>query len=72
MVGEPFPDFGMFVGGVVVQDGMDDFACWNGALDLIKKADELLVTVPLHLQLNLSRGRYPKIKYAKNFVRYRY
>jgi len=29
--GEPFERFGVFVGGVVVEDGVDDFAGRDGA-----------------------------------------
>ena len=38
----------MFVGGVVVDDGVDDLAGRDGALDGVEEADELLMAVPLH------------------------
>ena len=38
----------MFVGGIVVDDGMDSLAGWDGALDRIEETDELLVAVVLH------------------------
>ena len=38
----------MFVGRVVVGDGMDQLACGHGALDSIEEADELLVAVLGH------------------------
>ena len=34
MIGEPFEDVGLFVGGVVVGDGVDDLAGRDGALGL--------------------------------------
>jgi hypothetical protein len=36
------------VGGIVVDDGLDDPAGWHGPLDGIEEADELLVPVALH------------------------
>jgi hypothetical protein len=36
------------MGGVVVEDGVDDLASWHLALDGIKETDELLMRVPLH------------------------
>jgi hypothetical protein len=38
----------MFVGGVIVEDGVDHFAGRHGALDGIEKADEFLVGMALH------------------------
>jgi len=43
MVGQPFQDLGVLVGGVVVGNGVDELARWNGPLDGIQKLDELLV-----------------------------
>src|SRR5512144_1997264 len=40
---------GMFVGGVVLQNGVDDLAGRNDALDGAEEADEFLVTVALHV-----------------------
>ena len=48
MAGEPGADLGMLVGGVVVGDGVDDLAGWDGAFDGIEEADELLMTMTLH------------------------
>ena len=31
MIGQPFEDVGLFVGGVVVDDGVDDFSGRDGA-----------------------------------------
>ena len=38
MVGEPFKDVGLFVGGIVVVDGVDDFSGRDGALDGVEEA----------------------------------
>ena len=46
MIGEPFENLGLFVGGVIVDDGVDDFSGRNSALDGIEEADELLVAMP--------------------------
>ena len=43
------PAFGMFVGSVIVPDGMDDLRGWHLGLDGIEKADELLMAVALHV-----------------------
>jgi hypothetical protein len=48
MPDEPGADLGMLVGGVVVEDGVDQFAGRHGALDGIEEADELLMPVPRH------------------------
>ena len=48
MAAEPLDDLGVLVGGVVVQDGVDELAGRNVALDGVEEADELLVTVLLH------------------------
>ena len=39
----------MFVGGIVVDDGMDQFSHRNLRLDRIEEADELLMAVTLHV-----------------------
>jgi hypothetical protein len=36
------------VGGIVVEDHLDQLAGRHGALDGIEEADELLMPVPLH------------------------
>lgn len=46
---EPGADLGMLVGGVVVDDGMDELAGRHLRLDGVEEADELLVTVALHV-----------------------
>src|SRR6266511_3826169 len=46
---EPRADLGVLVGGVVVENGVDDLAGRDGALDGAQKADEFLVTVALHV-----------------------
>ena len=48
MPGEPGFDLGMFVGAVIVEDGMDQFPGRDRALDGIEKADELLMGMALH------------------------
>ena len=48
MPGEPGFDLGMFVGAVIVEDGMDQLAGRDRALDGIEKANELLVCMALH------------------------
>ena len=48
MPGEPGFDLGMFVGAVIVEDGMDQLAGRDRALDGIEKANELLVGMALH------------------------
>ena len=48
MVGQPFEDFGLLVGGVVVDDGVDDLPGRDSALDGVEEADELLVAMPAH------------------------
>jgi hypothetical protein len=48
MIGQPFENVGLFVSGVVVDDGVDDFSGWDGAFDGVEEADELLVAMPLH------------------------
>src|SRR6188472_3056749 len=45
---EPGTDLGVLVGGVVVEDGVDQLAGWHGGLDPVEEADELLVPVPRH------------------------
>ena len=48
MVGEPFEDIRLFVGGVVVGDGVDHLAGRDGELDSGEEADELLVAMAPH------------------------
>ena len=46
---EPGADLGMLVGGVVVEDDVDDLSGRNLGLDGVQEADELLMTVALHV-----------------------
>ena len=48
MPGQPGADLWMFVGSVVVRDGMDQLAGRHGGLDGAEEADELLVAMLLH------------------------
>jgi hypothetical protein len=49
MVREPAAHGGMFVGGLIVEDGVDGLAGWNLAFDRVEEADEFLVAVALHV-----------------------
>ena len=49
MVGEPGTDLGMLVGGVVVDNGMDQLAGRHLRLDGVEEADELLMAMALHV-----------------------
>ena len=49
MTDEPFADLGMFVGGVVVDDGVDRLVVWHLRLDGVEEADEVLMAVTLHV-----------------------
>ena len=49
MAGEPSPDLRVLVGGVVVEDGVDQLAGRDRGLDGVEEADELLVPVALHV-----------------------
>ena len=48
VISQPGDHLGMFVGSVVVQNGVNDFAGWNLALYRIEKLDELLVAMAFH------------------------
>ena len=50
MIRQPFPDLGMLVGGVVVDDGVDDLAGRDGALDGVEETDEFLMAMLLGMQ----------------------
>src|SRR5271169_5196940 len=52
MIGEPFEDVGLFVGGIVVDDGVNDFSDRHAALDGVEEANELLVAMPPHATPN--------------------
>lgn len=41
MTDEPGAHLGVFVGGVVIDDGVDDLPGGNLGLDLVQEADEL-------------------------------
>jgi hypothetical protein len=49
MAGQPLAHGGMLVGGVIVEDRVDGLSGGNLSLDRIKKANELLVTMALHV-----------------------
>ena len=48
MAAEPCANLGMLVGGVVVDDGVDELCRPGPRLDGVEKADELLMPMPLH------------------------
>jgi len=48
MSGELGSDIGVFVSGVVVENGMDEFAGGNFRVDGVEEADELLIGMVLH------------------------
>ncbi len=48
MRGEPFQDIGMFVRGVIVDDGVNELAAWHGAVHGGEKSDELLMPMLVH------------------------
>jgi len=52
MARQPGRYFGMFVGGVVVEDDVEELARRDLALDGIEKADEFDVAVALHAAAN--------------------
>jgi len=45
---EPFADLRVFMGRIVVKDDMDSLFGWDLSLDLVEKADELLMPMFLH------------------------
>lgn len=45
---EPGIDRGMLVGGVVVDDGFNQFAGGHRTLDIVEEADELFMPILLH------------------------
>ena len=49
MAGQPCAHLGMFVGGIVVDDGVDRLSLRHLRLDGIEEADELLMAVALHV-----------------------
>ena len=63
VVREPFQDLGMFVGGVIVGDGVDDFASGHVPFDGVEKANEFLMPMLLHTApddraiKNIQRGK---------------
>src|SRR3954453_24129981 len=48
MPGQPGHDLRVFVGGVVVENGVDQPASGHHRLDRVEEANELLMAVPLH------------------------
>src|SRR5262249_25151165 len=49
MLGQPFADLGMLVGGIVVDDCVDILASGNLGVDGVEEADELLMAMTLHV-----------------------
>ena len=49
MAGEPLAHLRMLVDGVIVDDGVDDFAGGDMRFDGIEKANELLMAMALHV-----------------------
>src|SRR5262249_33662266 len=49
MLREPLAVFGVFVSGVVVNDGIDSLSLGKMRVDVIEEADELLMPVALHV-----------------------
>ena len=60
---QPSTHFGMVVGGIVVDDGMDRLSQRHLGLDGVEEADELLMPMPLHVATddraveNVQRGK---------------
>ncbi len=52
MIGQPLADIGMFVGGVVIDDGVDHLSGRDGSFDGIEEFDEFLVGVLGHAPAN--------------------
>src|SRR5271154_993482 len=46
---EPGANIGMLVGGIVIENDMDDLTGWNLHLDGIQKSNEFLMTMALHI-----------------------
>jgi len=46
---KPGPNLGVLMGGVVVEDDMDRLVCRNLGIDDVQEADELLMSVALHV-----------------------
>ena len=49
MPGQPGDDLRMLVGGVIVDDGVDDLADWDLRFVGVQEPDELLMAVALHV-----------------------
>ena len=47
--GQPFTHFGMFMGSVVIDDGMDLLSLRHPRFDGVEEADELLMAVSFHV-----------------------
>ncbi len=45
MVGDPGEDLGVFVGGVIVGDGMDDLSGGDSSFDRVQELYELLMSM---------------------------
>ena len=48
MISDPGEDVGVFVGGVIVGDGMDDLSGGDSSFDSVQKLDKLLMSMLFH------------------------
>jgi len=48
MTGEPGAHLGVLVGGIVIEDGVDQLAGGHGGLDPVEETDEFLVAMARH------------------------
>lgn len=78
MVGEPLSDLGVLVRSVIVGDGMDDLAGWDGAFDGVEEPDEFLVSVArqpgcprfgMHSVLGCTPSLLSRLRYPRSAVR---
>lgn len=49
---QPSANFGVFVGGVIVQYDMNGLVCWDVSVDFIEKPNEFLMAMLLHILAN--------------------
>ena len=52
MLGEPFLNLGVFVGSVVVGDGVDDLASGHDPFHAVEELDEFLMSMAGHAAAN--------------------
>ena len=48
MISDPGEDLGVFVGGVIVGDGMDDLSGGDSSFDSVQELDKLLMSMLFH------------------------